>query len=210
MRFVDVRFRQLENKGASAVRVVWPIEHDVWMRDAVNSKQRKIDAYRRNANVQSVYLLVHAPTQQVRDLLGSRNPIVLGLLRAGCNAQKHGFSKVFFWSKETGIASLFPNELNEPLNYLKPSATYPTHSYVLYTGMTFKTTGLGEAPVTYDYGLIRPEVILVPPLTPELRSRRPNFSNPGMRVKFVANHEGGQLFYDPVEEDSLPHKDGDA
>jgi hypothetical protein len=178
---------------------VWPLEHDVWVRNAIAAKQRKIDLYRTNAGVQRVSLLIHTPPNHFRDLVRPLEPNVNALLRSGCVKAPHEFERIFFWSKETGFELFFPSTSTKPVRKISSGNTYATHSFALFTGITFKTTLPNEPPVTIDYGVIKPEVIIAPPLSSVLRGRKPRFSNPGLRVKVVATDTTAQIFHEPAE-----------
>ncbi len=197
LRYVHARFKQLEGRGAKAVRVIWPQEQHFWTQAAIESKQAKLSAYKRNARVQSVSLLVHAPVEERSDWLQSNLPVTRSLIQLGTQRASHSFSSVYFWSQHTGIKIMAPP--SEPRLTLTTDLSngYPTHGFVMASS-SFRTTQDGAEPVLYDYGELLPDVILVPPQSPDFRGHPANFANPKIRLKVLARATSADIWFEPV------------
>jgi hypothetical protein len=197
LRYVHTRFKQLEGRGAKAVKVIWPQEQHFWAQSAIESKQVKLSAYKRNAGVQNVSLLVHAPVDERSDWLQSNLPVTRSLIQLGAQRASHSFASVYFWSQHTGVHLIAPS--NEPRLTLTTDLTrgYPTHGFVIASS-SFKTTQEGEEPVLFDYGELLPDVILVPPQSPDFQGHPANFVNPKLRLKVLARATSADIWFEPV------------
>lgn len=198
-KYLHTRFKQLEKSDAAAVRIIWPQEQHFWIKEAIESKSKKIGAYKKNCDAEKVWLLIHDPLEQNMNLVRSENDEIMNLIKYSANRYSHGFDEVYFYSKFSGVTKIFPvSDAWASVNF-NFSDGYPTSGFVQGRGK-FTTTAHGAEPRTYDYGIVTPEIIVVPPQDPEFRKHRPSYKPQNYRFTIVTGATSAEAKFDPVEE----------
>lgn len=198
LNFVHARFKQLVGSGAKLVQIVWPVEPHIWVRDAIASKQIKLNAYRQNAGTERVSLLIHIPLDEKMPVLRTESPAIMQLIRSAAKNTTHQFESIFFWSPQTGVERIFPHDPPWPDMQITFDGGYPTDGFVIGTA-PFSTTAEGEPPVLYDHGVIEPQLIIVPPQCREFRKYKPKYKNQRHRLKILAGSTTAEFSMETVE-----------
>jgi hypothetical protein len=199
MEMVHTRFKQLKGEGAALIRVVWPQEPDHWVECAIREKQAKLGAYRRNLGSERVSLVIHTPIGLKEPLVRVANPAVMSLIRSAATYTLHHFDAIYFSDPEGGIEKLSPTVPPWPKSQAVFDGGYPTDGFVIGTA-PFITTNSGEPPRLYDFGVIEPRVLLVPPQSVEFRRHKPKYRNPKLHVSILAGATDAKISFRPIEE----------
>jgi hypothetical protein len=199
MELVHTRFKQLKGEGASLIRVVWPQEPDLWVENAIRDKQSKLSAYRRNLGSERVSLVIHTPVGLKEPLVRIANPAVMSLIRSAATHTSHQFDAVYFWDSAIGIEKLSPTVPPWPKTNVVCDGGYPTDGFLMGTA-PFSTTKEGEPQRFYDFGVIEPRVLLVPPQSAEFRKYKAKYKNPKQRVTILAGTTDARFSFQAVEE----------
>jgi len=199
MEMVHTRFRQLKGEGAKFIRVVWPQEPDHWVEEAIKDKQKKLDAYRKNLGTDRVSLVIHTPVGLKEPLVRVSNPAVMSLIRSAATHTTNHFDAIYFWDSSLGIEKMSPTLHQWPRMQVTFDDGYPTDGLLIGT-TPFTTTKEGEPPTVYDYGVIEPRVLLVPPQSPEFLKRKAKFKNPKQHVIITARATDASIAFTPVDE----------
>lgn len=198
-KYLHSRFKQLEKNDFSTVRVVWPQEQHHWVKEVIESKTKKINAYKNNCGAERIWLLIHAPVNHKDTTVKFDKDEIMGLIKYAAKKTNHGFDEIYFWGPGKGITKIFPADGVWDTVEFNFEGGYPTDGFVMSIGK-FKTTAHGDSPVLYDHGIVTPEVIIVPPQDPEFKKHKPRFKNTRYRMKILAGATNGQLTFEPVNE----------
>lgn len=199
-KYVHTRFKELNKEGESsaAVKVVWPQEPHSWMKEVIETKAKNIRQYKLNSAADKMWLLVHTPLSEKDNTIRYKNKTTIELLKFAATNSKHKFDRIYFWDPHNGIQKLFPiNYQNNKLNF-DFSKGYPTDSFLM-SRASFKTTSSGEPPKTYDFGIVEPRLIVIPPIDPEFKRHKPNISNYKYHFKIIAKETDAELLFQRIE-----------
>lgn len=199
MELLHARFKQLRGNGAKFVRVVWPQEPDFWVEQVIMEKQSKLAAYRRNLGGENVCLVIHTPIGLKEPPVRVANPGVMSLIRSAATHTKNSFDAIYFYDSVTGVEKLVPCNPPWPKTQVVIDGGYPTDGFVIGTA-SFTTTNEGDAPVLYDFGIIEPTVLVVPPLSPGFKMHKPKYKNPRLRVSVLAGATDTKISFEPLDE----------
>ncbi|SMF63382.1 hypothetical protein SAMN02745866_04092 [Alteromonadaceae bacterium Bs31] len=198
LKYVHTRFKKI--KGNGAVQIVWPQEPHIWAKDAIEAKTKKTGAYRKNVNADEVWLLLHSPVNERDTTLRYENQIIVELIKYAAAHTKHKFSNIYFWDPKNGIQKIYPsNRILASLD-INFEGGYPTDGFLIGT-LPFTTAAEGEAPYEIYYGIIEPEVIIVPPMDPEFKRHKPRFKLRRYRVSAVVSATSADFKYEPIEQE---------
>jgi len=188
-KFVHRRFRQFIDtpEGSLVVQVVWPMEAHIWAREAIADKDRKIAAYRRNSGVQDIDLLLHAP-YSVGNLFSISHPVELAQIKWAARLANSSFTNIYFWNPKAGIEKVYPLSSSTEFPQLDLSQGYPTSSFLQGRTGKIVTTQEGEPPEEYDFGIIEPALIIIPPTDPEFRELKPHLSTKRYLIRNETKH----------------------
>ncbi|MEW8348693.1 MAG: hypothetical protein AB2687_10315 [Candidatus Thiodiazotropha taylori] len=199
-KYVHSRFKQLENSDSAAVRVIWPLEQHFWVKEAIESKTKKTSAYKRNTGAEIIWLLIHAPISEKDTTVRYDNDQIMGLIKHAANKTPHSFERIYFWDPINGIRIIFPaNNVWESVNFNFDDG-YPTDGFTMAKGK-FTTTKEGDEVQLYDYGLVTPDEIIVPPLCPEFKKHKPRYKRKKYRIKILAGATDAKFTFEPVDEE---------
>lgn len=198
-KYLHAKFKQLEKADCAAVRVIWPQEQHFWVKEAIESKKKKISAYKRNCGTNRIWLLIHAPTSAIDNTIHYEKNEIMGLMKYAAKKTNHNFEEVYFWGPKTGITKLYPVSPVWTEVKFDFERGYPTNGFVMAKAKFF-TTEEGAQPVEYDYGVVTPDIIVVPPLDPEFRNHQPRYTIRKYRLRVIAGATDGQVTFDPIDE----------
>lgn len=197
LKYVHTKFKQIKGKGA--VQLVWPQEPHSWTKEAIETKTNKTAAYRKNVNADEVWLLLHSPTSAQDHTLRYENEIIIELIKYAAAHTEHKFDTIFFWDPVNGIQIVYPsNRILKNLEFNFEDG-YPTDGFLVGTAGPFTTTEVGAEPYEINYGIIEPEVIIVPPVDPEFRKHKPRFKLKKYRVSAMVGATEAKISYEPIE-----------
>lgn len=198
-KYVHSRFKQLEGSDATAIRIVWPQEQHYWVKEAIESKTKKINAYKKNCKAEKIWLLIHSPISEKDTTVRYEKEEVMNLMKYAAKKTPHNFDEIYFWDPKQGITQIYPlSDVWESVQF-NFEGGYPTDGFVM-SKASFKTTDYGENPVVYDHGVVVPDVIIVPPLDPEFKKHKPRFKNTKYRIKITAGTTEAKSLFEPVDE----------
>lgn len=198
-KYVHTRFKELsKSKEAIAIRVVWPLEPHEWVKEAILKKVFKIESYKKNSNSNKIWLLIHTPLSEQDNSVRYKNPSIMELIYLAANNTKHKFDRIYFWNPIDGIKLIYPSNHHMKDCKIDLKNGYPTDNFLIGTA-PFTTTKEGEEPKTYDYGVVKPKVIIIPPKDKNFKKSRPNYRNRFVKMKIVASSNSAQMFFENVE-----------
>lgn len=198
-KYVHSRFKELsKSKEAIAIRVVWPQEPHEWVKEAILKKDAKIELYRKNSNSDRCWLLIHTPLSEQDNTVRYRNPSIMELIFLAANKTKHKFERIYFWNPIDGVKLIFPSSHQMKEFKINLKNGYPTDNFLIGKA-SFRTTQEGGEPKTYDYGIVKPKVIIIPPKDKNFRKSRPNYRNQFIKMKIVASSSSAQFIFEDVE-----------
>jgi hypothetical protein len=174
------------------------MEPHAWIREVIADKEHHFSRYQLNLGSPEIDLLVHAPVDATGDMVKASQPETLALLAWAANSRRTRFKRIYFWSAETGIVLLAPTEVDLPTPNFDFSKGYPTNGFLMSSAGPFATTYPGDPPREYDFGVVEPEVILVPPTSAEFRKRHPDFSKKHLRCKVIASETEAKILLERV------------
>lgn len=198
-KYVHSRFKQLEKSDAAAVRVIWPQEQHIWIKEAIESKTNKIGAYKRGCGADIIWLLIHTPVSEKDTTVRYEKDEIMGLIKYAAKKTNHHFDEIYFWNPKNGITKIYPVEKVWEEVTFNFEGGYPTDGFAMAKAK-FTTTEEGGEPVLYDYGLVTPDEIIVPPLDPEFRKHKPRYKKRKYRLTVKAGATDAQSTFEPVDE----------
>lgn len=154
--------------------------------------------YKKNSNADKIWLLIHTPLSEQDNTVRYKNPSIIELINLAAKNTKHRFDRIYFWNPIDGIKLIFPS--NHSMKDLKFDLKngYPTDNFLIGNAL-FTTTKEGEEPKIYDYGIVKPKVIIIPPEDKNFKKSRPNYRNKFVKMKIVVSSTSSQLFFENVE-----------
>ncbi len=198
-KYIHSRFRQLSKSEACAVRIVWPQEQHCWVKDAIESKNQKIETYKQKSGADVIWLLIHSPIREKDTTVRYQKPEIMNLIKYAANKTTHNFNEIYFWDPLHGITKIYPLEKVWQQVKFNFDGGYPTDGFVMSVGK-FTTTELGEEPVEIDHGIVTPEVVIVPPQDPEFKKHPPRFRNRRYRMKIITGATDAKISMEPVDD----------
>ena len=197
---VHRRFNLLQglSSGAKALQVVWPKEAHVWTLEAIADKASKLGAYRQSVGSEEVDLLIHGPKDPNGDILRATSLPERNQIRWAANQDSGGFKNIYFWCSDSGVERIFPSRVPVDPPRFDFTHGYPTDGFVMTSAGPFKTVAEGEAPVEYDYGIVEPEVLIIPPTDARFLVHVPHFKLKRFRLKIVASSTSAESFIEYI------------
>jgi hypothetical protein len=201
LKRVHARFKQVGEsvraKGFGAVRIIWPQEPHVWVREAIRQKSSLLSEYRKNSGCDRISLLIHAPISETDRTIRYKNESVMQMIGFAAQSPASAFCEIYFWAPDTGIEKLVPRSPPWTPFRVDFERGYPTDGFVLGGGV-FTTTKDGEPPKIFDHGIVEPELIIVPPEDPEFQRHEPNFERRRYRMRVTAEATTARVSYDQI------------
>lgn len=195
-KLMHTRFKQLANHGAKAIQIVWPQEPHVWTREAITTKNSKIPQYRENFPSAKSYLVIHTPISERDKSIRYADAQVLDLIRWAAQTTPHSFDEIYFWH-QSGVERLWPASKQLPDPVFNFEGGYPCDGFLIGTA-PFSTTATGAEPKVYDYGIVEPELLIIPPQGETYRKYSPRIERKSYRMKITAHDTSADITFDPV------------
>ncbi len=201
-KWVHTQFEH-ESPDPNAAAVVWPEEPHSWVANAIEDKRHKVRGYRGSADADEVWLLIHTPIRDTQIFVRGRVNWEAQMLRFGASSVDHDFDRVFFWEPQSGVQQICP--LRQPVERVEFdfSNGYPACSFCLVGGFEFTTTEEGEQPRRYEYEIVEPDQIRVPPMDPEFKQHEPHVQIYKYKVELVAKAHSADISITPIPYDEV-------
>ena len=107
-KYLHSRFKQLEKEDQAVVRIIWPQEQHYWVKEAIESKNNKINAYKKICGADKLWLLIHSPMIKNDETIRYERDDIMGLIKYAAKKTPHNFDEIYFYGPKSGITKIFP------------------------------------------------------------------------------------------------------
>lgn len=184
-KWVHTQFEH-DSPAPNAATVVWPEEPHSWVREAIDNKLHHAEGYRANVEADEVWLLIHTPIRDSQIFVRGKVNWEAQMLRFGASSIDHNFDRIYFWEPRSGVQQIYPPRQPVERVEFDFSKGYPARSFCLFGGFKFTTPEEGEPPRKYEYEIVEPDQIRVPPIDPEFKRHEPDVQIYKYKVEIVA------------------------